>query len=76
MVTIFRVKRDGRTICWLEKLTEKEEGNLTEGRENYFSTHSGGTRNRVRKSVSADTISFICEFVQAVNCVSKTGRCS
>jgi hypothetical protein len=59
MITVFRVKRDGRIISWPDKLTDKVEGNLTEGRESYFSTHSAGIRKRVQKAVSADTLRFI-----------------
>jgi len=59
MITVFRVKRDGRIICWPEKLTDKEEENLTERRESYFRTHSGGTRKRVQNPVSSDTVRFI-----------------
>jgi len=59
MNTVFRVKTDGRIISWSDKLTDKVEGNLTEGRENYFSRHSVGIRKRVQNAVSADTVRFI-----------------
>jgi len=32
MITVFRVKRDRRIISWPDKLTDKVEGNPTEGR--------------------------------------------
>jgi hypothetical protein len=59
MIAVFRVKTDGRIICGPEKLTDKEEGNLTEGRESYVSTHSEGTRKHVQRPVCADTMRFI-----------------